>query len=104
MEKKARNKLFQVIQDNFAFVGIIRNQPHWNAKSVKSLFIFSLFTALGGIFLFFKANSFLEYTMNIYVTTAIFGTAIAFLVMLYQKENFFELINRFEEFVEKSEF
>lgn len=104
MEKKARNKLFQVIQDDVAFVGISPNRPHWNEKSAKSLFIFSLFTALGGIFLFFKANSFLEYTMNIYVTTAVFGTGISFLAMLYQKEKFFELINRFEEFAEKSEF
>lgn len=102
-KEQIRMKLFQIIQDNFAFVGISSNQPYWNAESAKTLFIFSLFTALGAMFLFFKANTFLEYTMNIYVTTAVLGTGISFLAMLHRKETLFELIDRLEEFVDESE-
>lgn len=101
--EKPRLKLFQVIQDNFAFVGISSNQPHWNAKSANTLFIFSLFTVFGAMFLFFEAHTFLEYTMNIYVTTAVLGTGISFLAMLLQEESLFELIDRLEEFVDESE-
>lgn len=101
MEKTTRLKLFQIIQDNFAFVGIGSNQPYWNAKSAKTLFIFSLFTALGAMFLFFEANTFLEFTMSVYVTTAVLGTGISFLAMLNQKETIFELIDRLEEFVDE---
>lgn len=97
-------KLLQIIQKNFAYLGISPNQSHWNVKSAMDFFVFSSITVLGAVFLFFKANSFLEYTMNIYVTTAAFGVSIVFITMLFQKEKLFKLVEKFEEFVDESEY
>lgn len=97
-------KLFQIVQRNFAYVGISPNQAYWNEKSAKAVFIFSSFTVLGTAFLLYDANTFLEYTMNIYETTAVFGTGIVFLSMLFQKEKLFKSIEKLEKFVDKSEY
>lgn len=97
-------KLFQMVQENFAYLGISPCESCWNKKSAKAIYIFASFAVLGTVYLFFNATTFLEYTMNVYVTTAVFGTGLVFIAMLLQKERLFKLIEDLEKFVEESEY
>lgn len=97
-------KLFQVVQKNFGFLGLSSNQSCWNVKSVIAFSIFSSATVLGTLFLFFNANTFLEYTINIYGTTTMFGIWMNLITMLIEKENLFKLIDDIEELVDESEY
>lgn len=105
MSKQNQMKLFQPIQTNLALLGISSNQPHYfNQKSMTTLFIYSSTISLCIVFLFFTANNFLEYTLNVYVTTTAIAVCIAFMAILFHKENIFELIQECEKFVNESEF
>lgn len=98
-------KLFQVVQEKFAFLGICAKQSlSNNVKSVMVFVIVGLGTAVGIVFLLFKANTFLEYTMNIYITTTLFGVWIEFIAIIFQKKNLFKLIDEIEEFYHKSKY
>ena len=97
-------KFFQVVQANFALLGISSNQSRCNEKSAITCLIFGLAITFGILYLFFKANTFLEYTMSIFVTSTLCGLWFDFLSMLIQKQRLFELISESEEFVEKSQY
>ena len=97
-------KIYQIVQKNFEILGISPNKSYWNKKSAKSFFIFNLVLISSILFLVLKANTFLEYTMNIYITTVVFAMWIGFIAMLFQKENIFQMMIRFEEFLNKSEY
>lgn len=95
-------KLFQIIQKNFALLGISSNQSLCNRQSVVAFSIYGFASIFSSAFLFFKANTFLEYTMNVFVTTTIFAIWIAFTVILFKKQNLFQLIDEFERLFDKS--
>ena len=97
-------KLYQIVQKNFALLGISPNQSRCNQKSVFIFFILSLAITLGAVFIFFKANTFLEYTQNIYITITFFGMYISFLAILFQKGELFELIDYMEKNADESEY
>lgn len=97
-------KLFQVLQQNFTRLGISSNQSRFNRQSVIA---FSLYTStfLFCIFYFlFNANTFLEYTLNIFITTSIVGCLMVFVVVLYQSHKLSALIAYFEEICGESKF
>lgn len=97
-------KLLQIVKKNFEFLGIGSKRSFSNnIKSVIAILIFSLSTSLGTVFLLFEANTFLEYTTNIYVTTTTFGALVEFISILFQKKNLFKLIDEMENFVDTSE-
>lgn len=98
-------KLFQVIQKNLAMLGISSNQQRYcNQKSVMTLFVYSLAITLSMVFLFFKADTYLEYTLNIYVTSTAFGACVGFIALLFQKGKLFKLIDELEEFFNESKY
>lgn len=66
--------------------------------------MFGFSISLSIVFLLFEANTFLEYTLNIYVDTTELGACIAFTAILFKREKLFELINEFVEFVDESEY
>ena len=97
-------KLYQVCQKNFEFLGLIPNQPRCNQKSVTTFLILTLTFTLDAVFLFFKANTFLEYTQNAYITTTVFAAWIGFIIMVLQKQKLFELIDHMEKYGDESEY
>lgn len=96
-------KLFQIIQKNFAVLGVKANLSRFNGKLVKTCIIYSLGTTSSAAFLFFKAKTFVEFTSNIYVTTALAGISSYFIFWIIKLENFFKLIDNIEKFCEESE-
>lgn len=97
-------KIFQVVQKNFAILGISPNQSYWNVNSKMAFFTYNLNTALGIMFLFLEANTFLKYTMNIYVTATVFLLSINHSATLFQKEKLFKLIDEMEKFGDESKY
>ena len=96
-------KLFQVIQKNFTVLGIGSNQSRFNLKLLKTCLTYGLSFTSSAIFLFFEARSFIEFTNNIYVTTAIAVITIYFSIWMWKLQKFFQLIDNLENFFEKSE-
>lgn len=95
-------KLFQVIQKNFEVLGISPNQRSTNGKLVATSLIYGLSITSSAVFLFFEAESFLEYTSNIYITTAIGVICTYFIIWLIKLEKFFKFIENLESFFGKS--
>lgn len=101
---QTKMKLFQIVQKNFALLGICSNESRLNRKSVMIFLAFGLAINFGILFLFFKANTSLEYTNNIYMTTVMILSCIAFAIMLLKKGKLFKLIAKIEEFFDESEY
>lgn len=96
-------KHFQVVQKNFAFLGINANQSGFNEKLVKTCLIYGLTVTSSVLFLFFEAKTFLEFTSNIYITTAIAVINAYFIIWILKLEKFFNLIHKLETLIEGSE-
>lgn len=97
-------KRFQIIQKNFARLGISSSQSRWNRQSAITFSFYTLAVTCGGLFLFFSANTFLEYLMDIFVTITMFAVLIGFLFILFQKKQLFDLIDALEGFFDESVF
>lgn len=97
-------KLFQIVQKNFLVLGISSNQSRFNGKLAKTCLIYSLGSISSVAFLFFEAETFIEYTSNIYVTTALTGISTYFIFWILKLQNFFKLIDNIERFYEESEY
>lgn len=97
-------KYFQIVQKKFDHLGISSIRSRCDGKSAKVFFILSLAIILGILFLFFEANTFLEYTINIYITTVVLACGISNTVVLFKKEKIFESIDNFEKFFDESEY
>lgn len=95
-------RYFKIIRKNFAHLGISKNQPRLNGKSAMTFLILSLSTISGIVYLYFEANTFLEYTINIYETAMVLGCCIGFTVILFNKEKLFKLMNNFVTFYDES--
>ena len=96
-------KIFEAFHKNFEFFGLNSKKSRWNVKSIVSFCIYSLSSCSGIMFVIFKANTFLEYAMSIYILTANFATWFGFSVLLFQKDKLFKLIHKLEKFSDKSE-
>lgn len=94
---------FRIIQQNFALLGISANQSRFNWKSAMAFSSYGLAMSLCSAFLFLDANTFLEYTMNIFTTSTVLTSWIICLVLLVQKDKIFEMMIEFEAYYDKSE-
>lgn len=97
-------KLFQIVQKNFARLGISANQPHYNRQSAKTFSLYCLSAVLGGLFLLFSVNTFLEYTLNVFVCATICGLWVGYMVILFRKQQLFNLIDEFEGYFNERKF
>lgn len=97
-------KRFQIIQKNFARLGISSSQSRWNRQSAITFSFYTLAVTSGGLFFFLTANTFLEYTLIIFATITMFGVLIDFLFILFQKKQLFDLIDALEGFFDESVF
>lgn len=95
-------KLFQVVQKNFAVFGIAANRPIFNKKLVKICLYYGVDLTLSTVYLVFEAETFLEYTSNIYVTTALLVICSYFAIWILKLEKFFALIDDVERFIRES--
>lgn len=96
-------KLFQVVQKNFARLGISPNQSHYNRLTAISFCSYSLGTISASVFLIFDASTFLEFAMNMFVTSTMFACWFGYIVILFQKQQIFQFFDNFERFFDKSE-
>lgn len=100
-------KLFQIIRKKFAVLGIspansIQKYP-LNPKLVLVYFIYGATWSSSALFLYRKANTFEEYTNNIYVTSATAMIIITYTVVVTKMSKFFTYINNYGQTVERSE-
>lgn len=96
-------KLFQLIQKNFSVLGITSNQTKYSRiKLVMTLIIYGLITTSSILFLVFEADTFDEFTNNIYITSGCVMMCIIFVIMAFKQGKLFELIDSFDKFIDKS--
>lgn len=96
-------KYFQVVQKNLTVLGIAANRPVFNIKLVKICLFYGLDLTLSAVFLFSEAKTFLEYTSNIYITTALLVISSYFSIWILKLGKFFNLIDDVEKLSGKSE-
>lgn len=97
-------KIFQTIQKNHAIVGIVprKQNQSFNGRLVVTFSLFGLSFTSSAIFLFYKANSFLDYSNNMYITT---GQAMLFIVctiIIFKKAKLFQFIDHLEKSLNQS--
>lgn len=69
-------KIFQILQNNFARLGITSKRPRWNRQSTMVSLLYSATLLWCSGFLFFAASTLLDYTLNIFITTSIVGISM----------------------------
>lgn len=104
IRRETSMKLFEIVQDNFALLGISPSQPRFNSKSAMVFLSIGLAAISCAMFLFFEANTFMEYINTAYATSVTIGGTIAFTTLLFEKEKLLQIIHEFEEFVNESQF
>lgn len=95
-------KLFQLIQKNFALLGISTNRSHLNGNSIMVFTFIGLAIISSAVFLLFKANSFVEYINTSYATNLLIACYIVFASLLFNKKKLFKLIDDIEISIEES--
>lgn len=103
-----RIKLFQSVQKYHRTMGIVRLQPNqrWLTFNARNLIFLASFAHLFLItvgFSIFYAKTTMEYGTGYYAYISETGSTTYFLIQMWQINNFFKLIEHFQEFVEKSE-
>lgn len=97
-------KLFQLIQKNYEILGISSIEAEFSQrKLVMTSLVFGLTTTSSCAFLIFQANTFNQFTMNIYISSACVIICIAFTIIALNQEKFFKLIDDYEKFIHESE-
>lgn len=95
-------KILQTVQKKYAILGICSNQSKCNRKSVLMCLIYSLGCTLSALFLFYEANSFQEYTNNIYITSALAMCVTFFAIVVVKMRKLFEMIDNMEKSIDES--
>lgn len=97
-------KYFQISQKNFSRLGIASKQ---SKRSHNRLMFTWLIFGVGDItcvlFFVLKANSFIEYIVSIYTTTALLILSIFFAILSAKREELFKFITNFDIFINESE-
>lgn len=95
-------KIFQTIRKNHATVGICQTQKAAHEKVVVTLSLYGLTFASSVIFLFHDADTFLDYSNNMYITT---GQAMIFIVctiVTFKMVELFRFIDNLEGLINQS--
>lgn len=96
-------KILQTVQENFEILGICRNQPRFNAKSVMACLVYGVGITFSTTFLICDANNFQEYTNNLYITTALAAGLVCIINTLLKMNHLFALTDDIEETLDRSE-
>lgn len=95
-------KIFQTVQKNFGILGICRDQPRFNGKSLIACLIYGLGTILSAIFLICEADTFNEYTNNLYITTALAVGLFCLTNIILKMKELFALADKIEKSLDES--
>lgn len=97
-------KILRTVQQNFVYLGIsCSNQLSINAQYVGTCLIYGVGITFSAIFLFREANSFQEYTDNLYITTSLVVGFCCITNIFLKVNELFQLIDKLEKTIEKSE-
>lgn len=96
-------KYFQSAQKLLAIVGISPTRKPFNQRALMVSLLYALNSVLICAYFGWEANSFREYVDATYASTASISMNIYFAIMVYQKENIFNLIETMDEIAERSE-
>lgn len=99
-------KLFPIIRKNFEILGIIlqhQQQSSFNKQIFFISFSYGLSCISYSLFLFYGANTFWEYTNNIYTNSATILIVICFVIINFRMKNLSELIDNCEKYIENNE-
>lgn len=108
VKHRQKMKIFQVLQQNFAILGIDSSQSSrknpLNAKIFISLFMYGIFIVLSVFYILNEANNFEEYTTGIYSTASIVLTNICYVIITCTMANCFKFIDFLEITLNESEY
>lgn len=100
--------IFQLTQRSFAIMGVYPNlwlRTHaFNGNIIKTYFIYLSSCILFFVYFFRVANSFSQYVISIYMTSATVVVLINFTTLVFQSQSVFEFIENIEKLIEKSKF
>lgn len=95
-------ELFQLIRSKFAVLGIVPSKSTQTyRKLVMVYFIYGFIWTSSSLFLYKKANTFEEYTNNIYVTSATAMILASFTVVVSKISRFFKFLDNYGRTVER---
>lgn len=101
-----RMKVFQTLLKRFAIMGIHSEQltkNHlFNASNVTVLIIFVTSSIAAHAYLWFQANTFIEYGDSVYETSCVTVSNVDFVVVLWKMPKLFRFIEHLETFIVKS--
>lgn len=100
-------KLIRFILSKFTSVGIASNQStikwHINRRVIVVYSIYGCALTMSAAYLYYDANTFEEYTNNIYITTAFSVIIFIFTIFVLNMTKLFELVDNFGQLVERGE-
>lgn len=102
-------KVFRLLQQQYAIVGISSSNPSSDQKLPSSIRILIGFATFGWnivslfLYIFYVANGFMEYMVCICVTSGTLIIFVCFAAIVYRKARLFELIDNIEELIDTSE-
>lgn len=106
VEAKFKIKLFQSVQKFNQMTGIYPSQPNqnysFNWRSVAILLLFTLTFISSIAFIVIEAESIPEYAQSFYICITELCIAMDFIAMCCKMRNVLQLIETYEEFIEKS--
>lgn len=100
VKNRQKIELFQIIQRNFAKLGISSSYSKQNVllnrNVLKASVFYSMNSTLNSIFLLLEASNFREYTDSIIATTSVFGILFCFMIVFFKMTKLFEFIENCE--------
>lgn len=101
-------KIFEAIVLNFKINGIYWPQKYkkhpFNLKNLTILFISGLYALLAVLFLLIDAKTFTEYADSFYLIATTIFCPVIFNAIVLKTPEVFDLINSFEEIIQKRKF
>lgn len=96
--------VFQAVQKNFGILGICRNQSRFNGRSLMVCLTSGLGTIVSALFLIYDANSFQQYTDNLYITSALAVGFFCISNLILKVNDLFALIDEIETTLDQSKY
>lgn len=104
MGENHRMKLFQFNQKNFKAMGADLNESDskWNWINVLNVIGFGHMFIVRGAFILFEAQTVVEYGLAFYPFVTAFTAGLTVLIGVWKRKNVARIIQKFEKFIEKS--
>ena len=96
-------------QHDFAALGLSPHQSStqnslFNSKNVFGLFTLILAFILSSAYIFYEANTFLEYTVSSYVSSSYLLAIVIFTIFIWKSRMLFKFMHDVEKIVNKSKY